>query len=119
LADAVVHAARAPLVILDDALRIVSANEPFARMMGVASGQAAGRRLYEMAGGMLDVHRFHDIFEQDPGHSGPLGSMTMQAHTPGRGTRTLAMSFRRLVQRGQPERLVVSFEDVTGAPGDG
>ncbi len=113
-AEAIVRSARNPVLVLDAALNVDWANEPFCQTFRVSPAQVVGQsffalgeaqwnipRLRQLLGDILPRHSFFDNFEV-------TGQFTDL------GERTMLLSGRTLIAtNGQPGKVLLEIQDVT------
>src|SRR5690349_14972219 len=63
-ADSIVDTVREPLLLLDQSLRIVTANAAFCRTFGQARTEVEGQSLYEIAGGEWNLPELRRLLEK-------------------------------------------------------
>ena len=61
LEEAIVDTVREPLIVLDDALRVVVASRSFYRAFGVAPQETEGRLFYELGNGQWDIPALREL----------------------------------------------------------
>jgi len=113
-ADSIVDTVREPLLLLDQALRIVTANASFCRAFGHAREDVEGRSLYEIGDGEWNVPELRHLLEDMLPANSQLQDFEV---APGLGApegRTLLLNARRLDHPdGRVQLILLAFEDVT------
>ena len=64
LEEAIVDTVREPLVVLDDALRVVVASRSFYRAFTVTPQDTEGRFLYELGNGQWDIPALRELLDR-------------------------------------------------------
>src|SRR5258708_34050622 len=64
LEEAIVDTVREPLIVLDDALRIVVGSRSFYRAFNVTPQETEGRLLYELGNGQWDIPALRKLLEE-------------------------------------------------------
>jgi two-component system, chemotaxis family, CheB/CheR fusion protein len=124
-----VHAARdyaermlqtvpAPLVILDEALRVRAANEAFYKTFQVSPEATEQRVLYQLGNGHWDIPRLRELLEQIVPQAGEVRDFEVTHTFDTIGRRTMRLNARRLVQEHPAEAVILlAFEDITALTG--
>ena len=109
-AECIVATAREPLLVLDDGLRVVSANPAFYRAFGLALGEVEGVRLPELGGGRW---RLPALVEQlSTGEA--FEDFEVEIELPEAGRRAMVLSGARIEAQTEGPRLVLlAMEDIT------
>src|SRR6185437_9074177 len=90
-AEAVVATVREPLLVLDAALRVRTANQPFYDLFHIESKSVVGRQIYEVDGLRWDIPKLRELLENIlPKHSVMMNFELEQTY-PGIGMRTLLL----------------------------
>ncbi len=112
-ARAVVEALPTPVLVLDPALRILSANEAFDERYGGSGKASEGRGLYESMGGALDVPALRAVLGGAPDGDVSFERVDAEVDIPGVGLRSLWLSGRAIPTPAGRRMLVLAVEDVT------
>jgi PAS domain S-box-containing protein len=113
-AEGIVDTVREPLVVLDSALRVRTANRAFYRTFGAAPEQTEGRLLYELGGRQWDVPRLRELLEAILPRDSHFDDFEVNHEFTGLGRRTMLLNARRLDRCGGGEALILlAIEDVT------
>ncbi|SFI24109.1 sensor histidine kinase [Planctomicrobium piriforme] len=113
-AESIVATVRHPLVILDQDLKIVSANPSFYRAFLLTPEECLGRRWYDLQNGTWNNPQFRTLLEEIIPHDGEISDYEIEQELPDQGRRLLVMNARR-VQRADDglQMVLVSIEDLT------
>jgi PAS domain S-box-containing protein len=112
---AIVQAVPEPMVVLDAACVMVSANDAFYMLIGEAPGKAEGRRPWEVADvAWLGDSLRHALQDACAGKD-PLVDLEIEAAVPRRGQRLLVLNRRRILRVDRPSLVLLAIEDVTDA----
>jgi two-component system, chemotaxis family, CheB/CheR fusion protein len=110
-ANTVLSTVREPLLVLDEAMRVVTANRSFYRTFQVSPGETLGRCIYELGNHQWDIAKLHKLLEQVlPGNS-HFDDYEITHRFERLGERTMLLNARKLYQDG--ERILLAFEDIT------
>jgi two-component sensor histidine kinase len=116
LALTVVDTARDPLVILDEAMRIVDASRNFRLMFAGGADDVAGLRLEDLMEGQWDVAALRARLERVVPDDRPFDDFLIEDDFPGLGRRIFKLNARKLSAPGNGVRqLLLVFEDATRA----
>src|SRR5437868_5097034 len=113
-ADSIVDTVREPLLLLDETLRIVTANASFCRTFGRARADVEGHALYEIADGDWNVPELRHLLEELLPASTQLQDFEVPCRSGAPGGRTLLLNAKRLDHPdGRVQMILLAFEDVT------
>jgi two-component system CheB/CheR fusion protein len=123
LAEGIVDAVRAPLLVLDKALRIVRANGSYYREFGVSPAETDGRLIQDLGNRQWDIPALRERLAHAL-HSGEgFDDFEVDCTLPGVGRRRMILNARPLpLKASEPaELMVLSIEDGcrTAPPGSG
>ncbi len=114
LARSIVSTVRHPLLVLDSALRIVSANPAFCATFRLQRNHVEGCLLYEIGNWSWDLPELRRLLEQILPHAKVLEDFGIDHSFPGVGPQHLVINAQQL-QGPQSERILLAIE-VTPAP---
>ncbi len=63
-AESIINTVRGPLVVLDDEIRVISANKSFFKTFKITPGEAEGKELFKLGKGEWDVPKLREILEK-------------------------------------------------------
>jgi PAS domain S-box-containing protein len=116
LALTIVDTARDPLVILDEAMRIVDASRNFRLMFAGGVDDVAGLRLEDLMEGQWDVAALRARLDRVVPDERPFDDFLIEDDFPGLGRRIFKLNARKLSAPGNGVRqLLLVFEDATRA----
>lgn len=111
-ARSIVDTVREPFVILDDHLRLLSANDAFHRSFGSSPQDVEGKSLFALADGRWDIPGLRNRLEAVARGTAPLDDWESVLDLPGRGHKTVLLNARRVGLDGV-DRVLLAIEDVT------
>ena len=113
-AEAVIHTARDPLVILSADLRVHTANEAFYHAFKVTPAQFEGHLIFELDDRQWDIPRLHELLEDIlPRHSS-FDDFEVSHDFRDIGRRTMLLNARTLSDvSGQPARILLGIREIT------
>jgi PAS domain S-box-containing protein len=114
LEEAIVDTVREPLVVLDDALRIVVASRSFYRAFGVAPQESEGRPFYELGSGQWDIPALRELLAAVVPHHTTIEGFEVEHDFPIIGRKIMLLNARKVFYEGNNSTsLLVAIEDVT------
>ena len=113
-AETIVNTMHEPLVVLDRALRIVSANPAFVTTFGLQAGTVPGRALHELESPVLRDRRLGEVLEQLARQEDVIADREIAIEGPGGEQHVLRVNGRRLPD-GPPDAgmIMLAMEDFT------
>jgi len=114
LEEAIVDTVREPLIVLDEALRVVAASRSFYRAFDVTPQETEGRPLYELGNGQWNVPSLRErLAEVIPQHT-TVEEFEVEDDFPTIGRRVMLLNARKVFYEGNNSTsLLVAVEDVT------
>ena len=120
LAANIVETVREPLLVLDDQLRVVSANQAFYRTFQVTQREVEQQLLYHLCHGAWDIPDLRRLLEEILPKSTSFQDFVVDKTFPPVGHKVLALNGRRLLQEAtHPGRILLALEEVTARHGEG
>jgi two-component sensor histidine kinase len=114
LEEAIVDTVREPLVVLDDAFRVVVASRSFYRAFSVTSQETEGRSFYELGNGQWDIPALRELLTKIVPHHTAIEEFEVEHGFPSIGLRTMLLNARKVYYEGNNSTsLLVAIEDVT------
>jgi PAS domain-containing protein len=115
-----VETVREPLLVLDDLLRVVSANRSFYQMFHVTPREVEQQLLYHLCGGAWDIPDLRALLEDILPKRTSFQDFVVDKVFPHVGRKVLMLNGRRLEQESaQPGRILLAFEETRGAKESG
>jgi PAS domain S-box-containing protein len=114
LAQAIVDTIRDPLLVLDQNLRVVTANRAFHQMFRMRGEDIHGRPIYGLSDGQWDIPELRLLLEDvGPEHT-PMEAYEVDWAFPIIGRRTLLLNAREVFnQRNTHKLILLAIEDIT------
>lgn len=114
LAEAIVETVREPLLLLDESLRVRTANRAFYRAFHTSPDRTLGRFIYDLGEGQWDVPRLRTLLEEIVPRNTYFDDFEIEQRFPELGQRVMLLNARRLRREGSREDMVLlAIEDVT------
>jgi signal transduction histidine kinase/CheY-like chemotaxis protein len=104
---------REPLLILDGALRVHSANRAFYDTFHVSVADTENRLIYELGNGQWDITDLRTLLEDIVPASSVFNDFELEHDFPAIGRRVMLLNARKLRQGSHAELLVLAMEDIT------
>src|SRR5688500_17358816 len=112
-AQDIVETVREPLLMLDNALRVRSANRAFYQTFLVSREETEDRLIYELGNGQWDIPALRTLLEDVIPTSSVFNDFELEHTFPIIGRRVMLLNGRRLRAGSHAELLVLAMEDVT------
>src|SRR5438105_6294549 len=109
----IVDTVREPLLILDTALRVRSANRAFYQTFHVSAEETENRLIYELGNGQWDIPDLRTLLEDVVPKSSVFNDFELEHTFPVIGRRVMLLNARKLQAGHHGELLVLAMEDVT------
>lgn len=114
LAHAIVDTVREPIVVLDQALRVIVASRSFCRTFKVTHEGTEGKFLYELGDGEWDIPKLRMLLGKIIPEHGTMEDYEVEHEFPKLGHRTMALNARQVFYKGGAETtILLGIEDVT------
>jgi PAS domain S-box-containing protein len=115
VAEGIVQTVRKPLVVLDAALRVQTANRAFYEMVRTAPADTEGRPLFELGGGQWASPGLRGLLDGVSTAGRAFDGYEAAAEFEGLGRRSMVLNGRRLPPAGgRPALILLAIEDATG-----
>jgi two-component system, chemotaxis family, CheB/CheR fusion protein len=115
VAASIVETVREPLLVLDDQLRVVSANQSFYRIFQVTPREVEQQLLYHLCNGAWNIPALRRLLEEVLPKSSSFQDFVVDQMFPRIGQRVLALNGRQLKQAlVLPGRILLAMEEVRG-----
>ena len=112
-AQDIVNTVREPLLMLDAALRVRSANRAFYQTFQVSPRETEDRLIYELGNGQWDIPDLRTLLEDIVPRSSAFNDFELEHDFPAIGQRVMLLNARKLQAGQHGELLVLAMEDVT------
>jgi len=112
--QSIIETMRDPLVVLDDSLRVISANQSFYEIFLVRPEDTEGRLIYELDDGRWDIPRLRELLEEILPRNTSFNDFEIDHDFPGIGRRVMLLNGRRIYSEGhKTQRILLGIEDIT------
>jgi chemotaxis protein methyltransferase CheR len=114
LAQAIVDTIRDPLLVLDQNLRVVTANRAFHQMFKMRDQDIHGRPIYGLGDGQWDIPELRLLLEDVGPEHAPMEAYEVDWDFRSIGRRTLLLNAREVFNQRNTHKLVLlAIEDIT------
>jgi two-component system CheB/CheR fusion protein len=119
-AASIVETVREPLLVLDDQLRVVLANQSFYRVFQLRPREVEQQLLYHLCNGAWNIPDLRSLLEEILPARTSFQDFVVDQKFPHIGRKVLALNGRRLEQdTAQPGRILLAMEEVRGEGKEG
>ncbi len=112
-AESIVAAVREPLLVLDEDLRVVSANRSFYRTFKITPKETEGQPMYELGNRQWDIPRLRELLEEVLPKNKAFEDFEVEHDYPTIGRRTMLLSARREREASETQMILLTIEDIT------
>jgi PAS domain S-box-containing protein len=113
-AENIIATLREPFVVLDNSLRVRTANVAFYRGFHATQEETEGRFVYDLGNGQWDIPQLRTLLSQVLSNSHPVEDFEVEHAFPDLGRRNMLLNARRFPPEGQnPELVLLAIEDIT------
>jgi two-component system CheB/CheR fusion protein len=114
LAESVVNTVREPLIVLDSALKVITASRSFYTNFQVVAEDTLGRQIYELGNRQWDIPKLREMLETILPRNQVLEGYEVEHDFPAIGKRKMLLNARRIVGKsGETQLILLAIEDVT------
>ncbi|MFW6244444.1 MAG: PAS domain S-box protein [Fibrobacterota bacterium] len=111
--QSIVDTVREALLILDDDLRVISANRSFYTKFRVSSEETERRHIFDLGNGQWDIPKLRQLLERIIPEQESVENFQLEHVFEGIGEKVMRINARRMLQDGQSARILVAIEDIT------
>jgi two-component system CheB/CheR fusion protein len=111
LAEGIVDSVREPLVVLDDALRVISASRSYYQTFRAAPEETVGRPIYDLQNHQWDIPALRELLETVLPRDRSFEGYLVDQDIPTLGRARMQLSGRRIVSKsGNTQMILVAIE---------
>jgi PAS domain S-box-containing protein len=111
--DAIIETLRDPLVVLDESLHVIRANDAFYETFSVNKDQTRRLKIYELGDGQWDIPALRDLLENTLDKTESFRDFEVDHEFPSIGRKVMLLNGRALFSEGQRTRILLVIEDIT------
>jgi PAS domain S-box-containing protein len=105
---------RESLLVLDDNLRVISANDSFYKTFEVTSKETEGNCIFDLGNSQWDIPKLHELLEKIIPEKSFFADFEVEHVFPKIGSKIMLLNARQIHQRLKGANLIlVAFEDIT------
>jgi two-component system CheB/CheR fusion protein len=113
-ADSVIDTIRESLIILDNELRVISANMAFYKTFQVSKEETENKLIYNIGGHQWDIPALREMLEEIIPRDSMFNDFEVEYEFPRIGYRKMMLNARRIYQDGRgKETILLAIEDIT------
>ncbi len=113
-AESITNTVQESLLVLDQDLRVVSANQTFYKVFGVAPEETQGRLIYELGNQQWDTPDLRKLLEDILPHNSSFESYEVEHEFEHIGRRTMLLNARRIYRQSQETQMILlAIMDIT------
>ncbi len=113
LAEAVVAVVREPMIVLDAALRVRTANPAFYQTFQLESRETEGRLIYEIGGGQWNIPKLRQLLEDVLPKRSWMRDYEVEQDYKGIGVKKILLHAREIRQGNGERMILLAIDDVT------
>jgi two-component system CheB/CheR fusion protein len=111
----ILNTVREPLLVLDKALKIISANRSFYKTFDASPSETEKHFIYNLGDGQWDIPQLRVLLEEIIPRSNSFEDFEVEHAFPKIGHRKMLLNARRVFgEKISEERILLAMEDVTG-----
>ena len=113
-AQAIIETMRQPLLVLDDGLKVVSANPAFQALFQVSDAETIGVGVYDLGNGQWDFPKLRALLAEVLSKNQPFSDIEIEHAFKRLGHRCMIINGRKLAREGGRASLILlAIEDIT------
>lgn len=113
-AEEIIRTVHEPLVVLNEDLRVVSANPSFYRTFQVTPHETEGQMIYDLGNGQWDIPALRQLLAEVLSKSARVEDFTVDYDFSKIGPKKMLLNARRIGSEDSPKRLILlAIEDLT------
>jgi two-component system phosphate regulon sensor histidine kinase PhoR len=113
-AEGILGTMREPLLVLDENLRVKSANEAFYRTFSITAKETEGCLVFELKNRRWDTPQLREVLEKILPQESAFNDLEVTFDFPDSGPKVMLLNGRRLIQSEKGEELIlIAMQDIT------
>ena len=117
LAESVVDTIRAPLLVLDGDLQVVSANRAFYQFFQVTVADTVGRKIYDLGNSQWNIPALRELLEIILPRDRTVEGYVVEHDFPAIGHHKIRLNARRIIGKtNEPSLILLTTEDIGEQP---
>ena len=112
-AESIVATVREPLVVLDERLKIVSANSAFYNKFETSPEETEKMLIYNLGNGQWNIPKLRELLEEVVPRNNSFNDFEVSYEFPSIGQKTMLLNARLINQADQGKLILLAIEDIT------
>ncbi|MEW6054075.1 MAG: chemotaxis protein CheB [Nitrospirota bacterium] len=112
--ESIVDTVRDPLVVLDERLKVVSANKSFYKKFRTTPEETENILVYNLGNGQWNMPKLRELLEEVVPRENTFSDFKVDYHFPVIGQKTMLLNARMIDQADQRKLILLAIEDITG-----
>ena len=117
LSESIVNTVREPLVVLDEACKVISASRSFYDSFKVSPQDTVGRQLYELGNRQWDIPKLRELLETELPAKQVIEGFEVEHDFPVIGKRKMLLNARRITGKTEGSQLILLAIEEVGKMG--
>jgi two-component system, chemotaxis family, CheB/CheR fusion protein len=113
-AQAIVETVREPLIVLDDNLRVFTANQSFYRTFEATTADTEQRLIFELGNGQWNIPKLRQLLLEILPTDSQLQDFEVEHEFEQIGHKTMLLNARKMTQSEGGASILLAIEDITG-----
>lgn len=114
LAEGIVDTVREPLLVLDEELKVISANHSFYRSFNTTQEETLQRRIYDIGSGQWNIAPLRKLLEQIIPENSTFENFVVKHEFPMIGHKVMNLNARQInFDKGRRAKILLAIRDVT------
>ena len=110
----IVQTVRESLIVLNQNLNVISANEHFLKTFKVSVNETEGKGLYELGNGQWNIPKLKELLEEVLPSNNPVEGFEVEHDFPFIGKKLMLLNAHRIELEGDfKDRILIAIEDIT------
>ena len=116
--EAIIETIREPFIVLDDEIRVISANKSFYNEFSVSKKDTEGKLLYTLGNDQWDIPELRDLLSKVISKDQIFEDFVVEHEFPRIGYKKMILNARKIHQKGiEKEMILLAIEDIdTSSP---
>ncbi|MEH2121123.1 CheR family methyltransferase [Nostoc sp.] len=112
-AEGIVETVQVPLIVLDSDLRVNKANRSFYETFQVSPSQTTQSLIFELGNGQWNLPELRSLLEDIFANDTSIQNLEVEHLFERIGQKTMLLNGWKIIQQGEPERILLAIEDIT------
>ena len=113
-AESIIDTIREPLIVLNNKLNVISANNSFYKIFKVSKKETIGKKIYNLGNRQWDIPKLRRLLEEILPEKTIFDNFEVEHEFQKIGKRTMILNARRIPPPpAQPERILLAIENIT------